>query len=371
MASRLFEPITLGEVEIPNRLVVAPMCQYSASDGSATDWHLQHLGQLAYSGAGLVVVEATAVEQRGRITHADLGLYSDDNEASLKRVIDAARLLGGPTRLGIQLAHAGRKASSHRPWDGGAALGPGEEPWQTVSSSAVPFGEGWHVPHALTAGEIDAVVEAFVHAAQRSVRIGFEVIEIHSAHGYLLHEFLSPLVNGRDDDYGGSLENRMRMPLAVIRAVRAAVPRSVALGLRVSATDWVEGGWDLAQTIAYVRAAKELGIAYVCVSSGGIRAKVQTPAAPEFQVPFAHEVRTATGVPTRAVGLITRPQQAERIVAEGCADMVALARAFLDDPRWGWHAADVLGGKAHFPPQYFLTRTDGWRRIRDQVAAGT
>ena len=369
MTSRLFEPIAIGEVELPNRLVVAPMCQYSASDGSATDWHLQHLSQLAYSGAGLVVVEATAVERRGRITHACLGLYSDDNEAALDRVLHAARRLGGPTRFGIQLAHAGRKASTHRPWQGGAPLGPAEDPWQTVSSSATPFAEGWHLPHALTSAEIDGAVGSFVQAAHRAVRLGFDVIEIHSAHGYLLHQFLSPLVNSRTDDYGGSLANRMRVPLRVIREVRGAVPRHVAVGLRISATDWVEGGWDIAQSIEYVRAARELGIAYVCVSSGGIRAKVTVPAAPGYQVPLAHDIRQATGVPTRAVGLVTEPRQAEQILASGSADMVALARAFLDDPRWGWRAADELGAKAHGPPQYQLARTEGWRRIRDQIAA--
>lgn len=369
MSSRLFEPIAIGPVQLPNRLVVAPMCQYSATDGSATDWHLQHLSQLAYSGAGLVVVEATAVERRGRITHACLGLYSDDNEAALERTLHAARRLGGPTRFGIQLAHAGRKASTHRPWDGSAPLGPAEDPWLTVSSSATPFGAGWHVPHALSSAEIDATVESFVTSALRAVRIGFEVIEIHSAHGYLLHEFLSPLVNSRTDEYGGSLENRLRMPLAVIRAVCAAVPREVAVGLRISGTDWVDGGWDIQQSIAYVQAAKELGIAYVCVSSGGARAKVMVPASPGYQVPLAHEVRQATGVPTRAVGLITDPRQAEQILAAGSADMVALARAFLDDPRWGWRAADVLGAKPHFPAPYHLVRSEGWRRIRDQIAA--
>jgi len=367
MVSRLFEPIAFGEVRLPNRLVVAPMCQYSASDGSATDWHLQHLSQLAYSGAGLVMVEATAVERRGRITHACLGLYSDDNEAALERALYPARRLAGPTRFGIQLAHAGRKASTHRPWQGGAPLGAAEDPWQTVSSSAAPFGEGWHVPHALTSAEIDATVEAFVQSAHRAVRLGFDVIEIHSAHGYLLHEFLSPLVNTRTDDYGGSLENRLRLPLAVIRAVRVAAPRNVAVGLRISGTDWVEGGWDVAQSIAYVRAAQELGIAYVCVSSGGIRGKVAVPAAPGYQVPLAHEVRQATGVPTRAVGLITDPRQAEQILAAGSADMIALARAFLDDPRWGWRAADMLGAKTHSPPQYHLARSEGWRRIREQI----
>lgn len=369
MSSRLFDPIAIGEVQLPNRIVVAPMCQYSASDGTATDWHLQHLSQLAYSGAGLVVVEATAVERRGRITHGCLGLYSDENEAALKRVLDAARRLGGPTRFGIQLAHAGRKASSRKPWEGGAALTAGEDPWQTVSSSAAAFGAEWHVPHALSAAEIESTIAAFVQAARRAVRIGFEVIEIHSAHGYLLHQFLSPAVNARDDRYGGTLENRMRLPLEVIRAVRAAVPSHVAVGLRVSATDWVPGGWDLPQTIAYVREAKQLGIAYVCASSGGIRAGVTPPVAPGFQVDFARQIKSSTGVPTRAVGLITDPLQAEEIVATGRADMVALARAFLDEPRWGWRAADVLGAKAHFPPQYFMARSDNWRRFRDQIAA--
>jgi len=369
MSSRLFESLAIGAVQLPNRIAVAPMCQYSADDGSATDWHLQHLSQLAYSGAGLVMVEATAVERRGRITHGDLGLYSDDNEAALKRALDAARRLGGPTRFGIQLAHAGRKASTRLPWKGAAPLDSSEDPWQTVSSNATVFGDGWHVPHALTTGEVESLVAAFAAAAQRAARIGFEVIEVHSAHGYLLHQFLSPLVNQRDDQYGGSLENRLRFPLAVIRAVRDAVPATVAVGLRVSATDWVEDGWDLAQTISYVQEAKKLGIAYVCASSGGIRAGVSVPVAPEYQVPFAQEIKAATGVVTRAVGLITEPHQAERIVASGRADTVALARAFLDDPRWGWHAADVLGAQAHFPSQYFQVRGETWRKFRDQTAA--
>lgn len=371
MTSHLFQPIDLAGIELPNRIVVAPMCQYSADDGSANDWHLQHLSQLAYSGAGLVVVEATAVERRGRITHGDLGLYSDDNEAALKRVLDAAKRLGGPTKFGIQIAHAGRKASSRLPWKGGAALDAAEDPWQTVSSAATPFGEGWHVPHALSTNEIPGIVCAFVQAAQRAVRAGFEVIEIHSAHGYLLHQFLSPVVNTRTDEYGGSLENRMRLPLAVIRAVRAAVPKNIAVGLRVSSTDWIEGGWDIDQTIAYVKAAKELGIAYVCASSGGIRANVKVPTAPEYQVEFARRIKQETGVPTRAVGLITEPRQAERVVASGDADMVALARAFLDDPRWGWRAADALGAKAHFPSQYFMARGETWLKFRDQIAATT
>lgn len=358
----LFDPIALGAVELPNRISVAPMCQYSASDGSATDWHLQHLSQLAYSGAGLVTVEATAVERRGRITHGDLGLYSDENEASLKRVLNAARRLGGSTRFGIQVAHAGRKASSDLPWLGGAALQPHQDPWTTVSSSARAFAENWHVPHALRTDELPGVIDAFVRAAQRAARIGFDVIEVHSAHGYLLHQFLSPLANYREDEYGGSLESRMRFPLAVIEAVRNAVPKQVAVGLRVSASDWVDGGWDIEQTIQYVNAAKRFDLAYVCASSGGIKGGIAIKAEPNYQVPFAEAIKAATGVPTRAVGLITSPKQAQEIIANGQADFVALARAFLDDPRWGWRAADALSAKAHFPPQYFQVRSENWRK---------
>jgi 2,4-dienoyl-CoA reductase-like NADH-dependent reductase (Old Yellow Enzyme family) len=341
------------------------MCQYSASDGCASEWHLQHLSQLAYSGAGLVMVEATAVERRGRITHGDLGLYSDENEAALHRVIHTVRRLAGPTKVGIQLAHAGRKASVRAPWEGGAPLTSVEDAWQTVSASSRPFGEGWHVPNALTKAEIDVVLAAFVYAARRAARIGFDIIEVHAAHGYLLHQFLSPLTNAREDEYGGSLERRLRLPLEVIRAVRAAVPNRIAVGLRVSATDWIEGGWDLPQTIEFVHKAQALGIAYVCASSGGIQANVSVPTAPDYQVPFAQAIKAATNLPTRAVGLITDPHQAERIVATGRADLVALARAFLDDPRWGWHAADALGATTHSPPQYSQVRSATWRRFRD------
>jgi 2,4-dienoyl-CoA reductase-like NADH-dependent reductase (Old Yellow Enzyme family) len=371
MAAELFEGLNVGPVKLANRIVVAPMCQYSASDGSATDWHLQHLSQLAYSGAALVMVEATAVERRGRITHGDLGLYSDENEACLKRVIDAARRLGGPAKFGIQLAHAGRKASARAPWDGGVPLTEQEDAWQTVSSSAVPFGENWHVPKALSKTDIESTVAAFVQAAQRAVRIGFDVIEVHGAHGYLIHQFLSPLVNNRTDEFGGSLENRMRLPLEIIRAVREAVPASVAVGLRVSATDWVEGGWDVSQTIELVKRAKQLGVVYVCASSGGIRANVSVPTKPNYQVPFAQEIRKATGVITRAVGLITDAHQANEIIRSGQADLIALARAFLDDPRWGWHAADKLGAKVHAPPQYALARGEHWRHSRDESAGTT
>ena len=367
--SRLFEPISLGGgVELPNRIVVAPMCQYSAVEGSATDWHLQHLSQLAYSGAGHVVVEATAVEARGRITHGCLGLYSDENESALARVIAAARKLAGPTKLGIQLAHAGRKASTRVPWEGGAPLNAQEHPWQTVSASALAFADGWHVPHALSRQELPGIVDAFVKSAQRAVRIGFDVIELHCAHGYLLHEFLSPLSNHREDEYGGSLQNRLRFPLEIVRALREAIPASIPLGMRVSATDWVEGGWDVEQTIEYVRAARELGIAFVCASSGGTRSGIRLPIGAGYQLPFAERIRAATGITTRAVGLITEPHQAEQILERGQADLIAIARGFLDDPRWGWHAADALGATAHFAQPYHLVRSAGWKKLRDEIA---
>ena len=368
MSSLLFTPLKLGNLELPNRLVVAPMCQYSAHDGTVDDWHRQHLSQLGYSGAGLVVVEATGVEPRGRISHGCVGLYNDDNEAALKSVLTTARRWAGPTKFGIQLAHAGRKASTRRPWEGGKPLAADEEPWQTISSSALPFADDWHTPHALTAAEIEQVVAAWAVAATRAVRIGFDVIEIHCAHGYLIHQFLSPLVNKRVDEYGGSLENRMRFPLAVIRAVRAVVPTSIPLGMRVSATDWIEGGWDIEQTIEFVKAAQSLGVEFVCASSGGAIGGATVPVANGYQVPLARDIRHATGMLTRAVGLINSAQQAEDILGSGEADMIALARGFLDDPRWGWHAADELGANAYGPSQYALARSAGWRKFRDSVA---
>ena len=364
MPSALFSPLHIGAVELVNRLVVAPMCQYSAADGSATDWHLQHLAQLGYSGAGLVVVEATGVERRGRITHGCLGLYSDENEAALGRVLAAARRLAGPARFAIQLAHAGRKGSTLPPWQAGKPLRESQDPWTTVAPSALAFDEGWHVPMALTVEAIKAVTASFALAAQRAARLGFDVVELHSAHGYLIHEFLSPLSNHRSDQYGGSLENRMRFGLETLAAIRDVLPGSMALGMRISSTDWVEGGWTIDDSVEYVRAAQRIGVDYICASSGGNRT-VRIPTAPGYQVQFAQKIRQATGVTTRAVGLITEPMQAEQILADGQADLIALARAFLDDPRWGWHAADRLGATVHCPPQYERVRIPEWLKTKN------
>jgi 2,4-dienoyl-CoA reductase-like NADH-dependent reductase (Old Yellow Enzyme family) len=359
MAASLFSPIKLAGVELDNRIVVAPMCQYSATDGCASDWHIAHLGMLANSGAGLVVVEATHVERHGRITHGCLGLYSDDCELTLKHVIDIGKRYG-TTKFGIQLAHAGRKASSQRPWEGGGALKPGEDPWETIGPSALPFGPGWHVPREMTEADITRVREAFVSAAQRAVRIGFDAIELHGAHGYLMHSFMSPFSNKRTDEYGGSFENRLRFPLEVARAVRAVVPHSTALGARITGSDWLEGGLTPADAVAFTKALKEVGLDYVDVSSGGITAEARTPTTPGYNVPIADEVRRATGIATRTVGLIVMPKQADEVIAEGKADMVALARAVLDNPHWGWYAAQVLGAESKRPPQYLRASSKLW-----------
>jgi 2,4-dienoyl-CoA reductase-like NADH-dependent reductase (Old Yellow Enzyme family) len=349
----LFTPIEIGGLDFPNRIAVAPMCQYSADDGSANDWHLQHWMSLAMSGAGMITMEATAVERRGRITHGCLGLYSDANEAAAARTLATARRVAAPgTRFGIQLSHAGRKASAQRPWEGGGPLGPDEDPWQTVAPSALPFAEGWHVPEALDEAGIERLIADFAAAAERAVRAGFEFVEIHGAHGYLLHEFLSPLSNRRTDRWGGSLENRMRLTLAVAEAVRAAMPDSVMLGVRLSATEWAEGGFGPDEAVVLSRALREAGAAYICASSGGSLPRAAIPLGPGYQVQFAERIRREAGIATRAVGLIDAPEQAEAIVAGGRADFVALARPFLADPRWAWRAAAALGEKLDVVPQY-------------------
>jgi 2,4-dienoyl-CoA reductase-like NADH-dependent reductase (Old Yellow Enzyme family) len=359
MTSPLFSPIALRQLTLKNRIVVAPMCQYSAEDGSANDWHLLHLGSLAVGGAGLLMIEATAVEARGRISLGCLGLYSDANEAALRRVVAACRRFGN-TPLGIQLAHAGRKGSATRPWEGIRALTAAEGAWQTCAPSAIPLDDGWPAPHALGATEMDALVDAFVSATRRSTRLGIDLVELHCAHGYLLHEFLSPIANRRDDAYGGSLENRMRLPLRIAKAVREAWPAERPLGARITGTDWLEGGFTIEDAVQLARALKAVGLDYVCVSSGGIVSKAPIPVGPGYQLALAERVKRDTGIATRAVGLIAEPHQAAAAIAAGQADMVAMARAFLDDPHWVWHAAEALGASAAMPPQYARVRADLW-----------
>ncbi len=352
MSPDLFSPIRIGGLDFANRIAVAPMCQYSADDGSASDWHLQHWMMLAMTGAAMVTVEMTDVERRGRITHGCLGLYSDHNEAAARRTLEAARTVAAPgAKFGVQLAHAGRKASCQRPWEGGGPLQPGQDPWQTVSASAIPYADGWHTPHALTAAEIETLVEKFVAAAERARRVGFDFIELHSAHGYLLHQFLSPLSNRREDGFGGTLENRLRFPLEIIRRVRAAVPE-LMLGARISATDWVDGGLTVEEGVAVAAAYREAGVAYVCASSGGNSPHQRVPSGPGYQVHLAEAVRKGAGVVSRAVGLIDDPHQADAIIRDGRADMVALARAFLADPRWVWRAGAALGHDVYHVKQY-------------------
>lgn len=353
--SHLFSPTSVGNVDLVNRIVIAPMCEYSADEGRATDWHMIHLGHLALSGAALLFTEATAVEADGRISPGDLGLWSDETEAALGRVVQAVRRYS-PIKLGIQLGHAGRKASSHAPWEGGQLVPPEQGGWQGWAPSALAHNASEPPPRALDAAGLARVRDAFVDSARRAIRLGFDAIELHAAHGYLLHQFLSPLANQRDDEYGGSLENRMRFPLEVFRAVREVTPASVALGVRVSATDWVDGGWDLEQTQAFALRIKELGGEFIDVSSGGVSSQQKIPVGPNYQVPFADAIKRVVGLPTITVGLITEAQQAEDILANGQADMVALARGMLYDPRWPWHAAAQLGGQVSAPRQYWRSQ---------------
>jgi 2,4-dienoyl-CoA reductase-like NADH-dependent reductase (Old Yellow Enzyme family) len=367
--SALFAPWTVGPLSLDNRIVVAPMCQYSAEEGCATDWHTVHLGHLALSGAGLLITEATAVLPEGRISPADLGLYDAATERALQPVLRAIRK-HSPIRMGVQLAHAGRKASSRVPWEGGQLIAP-DQPggWQPVAPSPVPLSEHEAPPLQLDEAGLGRVVEGFAEAARRAVRLGFELIELHSAHGYLLHEFLSPISNRRQDRYGGTLENRLRLPLEVFAAVRAAAPQ-LALGVRVSATDWIGGGWDLEQTLAYARELKKLGCDCIHVSSGGLSREQKIAVHPNYQVPFAARVKAETGLPTIAVGMITEAEQAEAIVATGQADAVALARAMLYDPRWPWHAAARLGAQVRAPKQYWRSQPRGLKDLFGDTTMG-
>lgn len=371
--SQLFSPITLGGLALKNRLVAAPMCQYSAVDGVVQPWHWQHLGALAVSGVSVVIVEATGVLPEGRISPGDTGLWNDEQEEAFTRLLkDLATFSDTP--IGIQLAHAGRKASTHRPWrQKGGPLGAGEGAWGTVAPSPIPFTDGWHTPTALDQGGMDRVVEAFVAAARRSDRAGFELVEIHGAHGYLISEFLSPIANQRTDDYGGSLENRMRFPLRIAEAVRAVWPKSKSLGMRLNGSDWTPGGITPEEAAETSARLQGLGLDYVHISSGANAARAAMPwKEPGYQVGFAETVKhRCPDLPVIAVGMIAGARQAEAIVQEGRADMVGLARALLDDPRWPHHAAETLDGggdaASPWPVQYQRAAGAAWpgRVLRD------
>ena len=353
MTSRLFEPLTLRGTTFPHRAWVSPMCQYSSVDGLANDWHLVHLGGFALGRAGLVLTEATAVTAEGRISPDDLGLWSDAHAEALAPAVRFVRSQGVP--FGVQLAHAGRKASTYAPWRGHDSVPVGEGGWEALAPSAEAFG-GYAVPREMSAEDLVRTRDAFVSAAQRALTLDVDTVELHFAHGYLMHEFLSPLSNHREDGYGGSLENRMRFPLEVIDAVRGVWPDDKPLLMRISATDWVEGGWDIESSVTFAAEAASRGVDLVDVSSAGNDPRQAVALGPGYQVPYAAQVRRGAGVPTGAVGLITEPKQAEEIVADGSADVVLMARAFLREPHWALRAAHELGADLPWPPQYLRAR---------------
>jgi 2,4-dienoyl-CoA reductase-like NADH-dependent reductase (Old Yellow Enzyme family) len=353
--SMLFTPLTLRGVSLRNRIMVSPMCQYSCEDGYATDWHLVHLGSRAVGGAGLVMVEATAVEARGRISPHDMGIWKDDHLAALQRI---ARFVDGQgAAAGIQLAHAGRKASVMAPWKGGGPVEESAGGWTVVAPSAVPYAHGSPLPVALSRDGIAEVVEAFAAAARRAQEAGFRVVELHFAHGYLVHEFLSPLSNQRADSYGGSFENRTRLAREITRAVRARWPQSLPLLVRISCSDWAEGGWDIDQSVELARLLKADGVDLVDCSSGGNIHSAKVDAGPGYLAPYAERIRREAGLPTASVGFITSAQQAEQIIRNGQADLVVLARQFLRDPYWPLHAAADLREEVGWPPQYLRAKT--------------
>ncbi len=353
--SHLFSPFEMRGLTLPNRIVVAPMCQYIAENGCMHDWHLMHLGQFAVSGAGLVMTEMTDVEPEGRIGPYCVGLYSDACEVAMRRVVAFCRKFGG-AKLGIQLAHAGRKSSVLPPWHGRRSLSVSEGGWHPVAPSPISVFTDQAPPHELSLDDIKALIGKFVAAVRRAERLGFDLVELHGAHGYLIHQFLSPISNQRADEYGGSLENRMRFPLELFRAMRETWPSQKPMGVKISARDWCRGGWSMDDTLEYCRRLRDLGCDFIVVSSGGIVWDEEIPTGPGFQVPFAERIRREIGISVTAVGLITEAEQADNIVRSGAADMVALARGMLWDPRWSWHAADALGETCFVPNQYTRAR---------------
>ena len=359
--SLLFQPIKFSSLQLNNRMIIAPMCQYSATtEGEPTFWHAQQWANFALSGAGLTIIEATAVQAVGRISYADLGLWNDQQRDKIKTMLADVKNNTSNALFAVQLAHAGRKASSIKPWHGGGQLPPNhEDGWQTVSASTLPFNPENTIPHALTLPEIEQLKQDFASAAVRAVEAGFDLIEIHAAHGYLLHQFLSPLSNLRQDEYGGSLENRLRLTLEVVDAIKQAVPQDYPVGIRISATDWVEGGWDLASSIVLAKLLDAMGVAYIHVSTAGLHPEQKIDIKPNYQVPFAEAIKAEVKTPVIAVGLITEPKQAEQILQDGQADAIGIARAILYQPRWPWQAAVELGETIGIAPQYLRCAPHG------------
>jgi 2,4-dienoyl-CoA reductase-like NADH-dependent reductase (Old Yellow Enzyme family) len=367
--SKLFSPINLRGLTLPNRIVVSPMCQYSAIDGCAQPWHLAHIGSMAISGAGHLLLEATAVEAIGRITHGCLGLYDQASEDALAAVIKAVRGFSDMS-IGIQLGHAGRKGSSARPWEGGLQIPIEQGGWLTLAPSATPHNPHEQAPQAMSLADLAKLKQAFVIATERAQRLGLDSIEVHAAHGYLLHQFISPLSNLRSDQYGGSVANRIRYPLEVIEAMRRAWPVDKPLGVRLSASDWVDGGWDIEGSIEFAGRARELGVDWIDVSSGGVSPKQKIAIGPGYQLPFAAAIKAKVNMPVMAVGLITTASQAEEILNSGKADMVALARAMLYDPRWPWHAAAELGAKVSAPKPYWRSHPAAQKGLFGEAKTG-
>ena len=356
--AHLFDPLSIRDLTFANRVFVSPMCEYSSTDGYANDWHFVHLGSRAVGGAGLVLTEATAIVPEGRISPQDLGIWSGDHIAPLARIVRFIREQGSVA--GMQLAHAGRKASTYRPWEGLGTVPESAGGWtNVVAPSAVAFADHYPMPQALTSDGIQEIVAAFAEAARRACEAGFRVIEIHAAHGYLIHEFLSPLSNRRQDAYGGSFENRTRLLREIVAAVRSSWPEGAPLFVRISATDWVDGGWDIQQSVELARALKEIGVDLIDCSSGGNVAHAQIPVGPGYQTRFAEQIRREAGIMTGAVGMIVSPAQAEHIVATGQADAVIIAREFLRDPYWPLRAARELGQSISWPVQYLRAAPEG------------
>ncbi|RKS85832.1 2,4-dienoyl-CoA reductase-like NADH-dependent reductase (Old Yellow Enzyme family) [Orbus hercynius] len=360
--SKLFSPIKIGSQSFDNRIVIPPMCQYSAKNGLAGDWHLMHYGALSHSGAALMVLEATAVCPEGRLSPFDLGLWGDEQQQAMKVLISSIRQYSSMP-IAVQLVHAGRKASMPAPWQEEKYVPVSQGGWQTVAPSALAFNVNYNTPLELTTAQVKDLVKQFADAAVRADKAGIDVIEIHAAHGYLIHQFLSPLSNSRTDQYGGSAENRMRFAIEIFEAIRAVFPKHKGVGIRISATDWVDGGWNLAESILLAKKLDQLGCSYIHVSTGGIDIQQQIPVGPNYQVPFAQAIKQQVGMPVIAVGLITDAIQAEAIVSTGQADMVAIGRDMLFNPHWPWQAAKELGAKVIVPPQYGRSAPHGAKNL--------